>query len=90
MASSIKKTTWLAIGILVLQIAIKIVKDTEDDDELKKGSPVFCRGVFPKTFLLIIESLNTITELSLVSSPSFFVLQFATELLLFIYQARLI
>ena len=33
MASSIKKTTWLAIGILVLQIAIKIVKDTEKDDE---------------------------------------------------------
>ncbi len=33
MASSIKATTWLAIGILVLQIAIKIVKDTEDDDE---------------------------------------------------------
>ena len=33
MESSIKKTTWLSIGILVLQIAIKIVKDTEDDDE---------------------------------------------------------
>ena len=30
MASSIKKTTWLAIGILVLQIAIKIVKDYDD------------------------------------------------------------
>ncbi len=32
MASSIKPTTWLAIGILVLQIAIKLVKDTEDDE----------------------------------------------------------
>ena len=32
MALSIKKTTWLAIGILVLQIAIKIVKDTENDE----------------------------------------------------------
>ena len=32
MASSIKKTTWLAIGILVLLIAIKIVKDTEEDE----------------------------------------------------------
>ena len=30
MASTIKKTTWLAIGILVLQIAIKIVKDYEE------------------------------------------------------------
>ncbi len=33
MASSIKPTTLLAISILILQIAIKIVKDTEDDDE---------------------------------------------------------
>ena len=33
MASSIKPTTWIAIAILVLQIAIKIVKDTEEDDE---------------------------------------------------------
>lgn len=33
MASSIKPTTWLAIGILVLQIAIKIVKDTEVEDQ---------------------------------------------------------
>ena len=32
MASSIKPATWLAIGILVLQIVIKIVKDTEDDE----------------------------------------------------------
>ena len=32
MASSIKPTIWLAIGILVLQIAIKLVKDTEDDE----------------------------------------------------------
>lgn len=30
MESSIKKTTWLAIGILVLQIAIKIVKDCDE------------------------------------------------------------
>ncbi len=29
--SRLKSTTWLAIGILVLQIAIKIVKDTDDD-----------------------------------------------------------
>lgn len=29
-ASSIKPTTWLAIGILVLHIAIKIVKDYDD------------------------------------------------------------
>ena len=33
MASSIKSATWLAISILILQIAIKIVKDTEEDDE---------------------------------------------------------
>lgn len=31
MASSIKSTTWLAIGILVLQIVIKLVKDSESD-----------------------------------------------------------
>ncbi len=30
--SRLKSTTWLAIGILVLQIAIKIVKDTENDE----------------------------------------------------------
>lgn len=28
--SSIKTTTWLAIGILVLQIAIKLVKDSDE------------------------------------------------------------
>ena len=33
MTSVIKPMTWLAIGILVLQIAIKIVKDTEEDDK---------------------------------------------------------
>lgn len=32
MASSIKPTTWLAIGILVLQIAIKLVKDSESEE----------------------------------------------------------
>lgn len=31
--ASIKPATWLAISILILQIAIKIVKDTEEDDE---------------------------------------------------------
>lgn len=31
MASSIKATTWLAIGILVLQITITIMNDTEKD-----------------------------------------------------------
>ena len=32
MASSIKPTTWLAIVILVFQIAIKIVKNAEGED----------------------------------------------------------
>lgn len=31
MAADVKATTWLAIGILILQIAIKIVKDTVDE-----------------------------------------------------------
>jgi len=29
--SAIKSTTWLAIGILVLQIVIKLVKDMDDE-----------------------------------------------------------
>lgn len=32
MVSSVKPTARFAIGILVLQIAIKIVKDTEEED----------------------------------------------------------
>ena len=31
MAVDIKTTTWLSIGILLLQIAIKLVKETGDD-----------------------------------------------------------
>ena len=31
MAVDIKTTTWLSIGILLLQIAIKLVKETGDE-----------------------------------------------------------
>ena len=31
MAVDIKPTTWLSIGILLLQIALKIVKDSTDE-----------------------------------------------------------
>jgi hypothetical protein len=31
MAVDIKTTTWLSIGILLLQIAIKLVKETGED-----------------------------------------------------------
>lgn len=31
MAVDIKTTTWLSIGILLLQIAIKLVKETAED-----------------------------------------------------------
>ena len=31
MTADIKTTTWLSIGILLLQIAIKLVKDTSEE-----------------------------------------------------------